>query len=85
MYQKRYAANMKRSMPPVFVDVVGKQGYYLSNRKTQGYEINVALRQLIAQYYTYVGMTDDVRIYVRNDRFAAIAEGKTSSDSPARQ
>lgn len=72
MYQKRYAANMKRSLPPVFVDVVGKQGYYLSNRKTQGYEINAALRPLIAQHYTYVGMTDDVRIFVRNDRYAAV-------------
>ncbi len=83
IYHKRYAANMVRSRPPVFVDVVGKQGYYLTNRKTQGYEINAALRQFIAQHYTYIGMTDDVRMFVRNDRFKAIAVGQTRSEGPA--
>ncbi|GAB4014947.1 hypothetical protein GCM10028773_03300 [Spirosoma koreense] len=72
VYHKRYAANMLRSLPPVFVDVVGKQGFYLSDRKTQGYEINKALEQVIATHYTYAGLVDDVRLFVRNDRYQAV-------------
>lgn len=72
VYHNRYARDMKRTLPPVFVDVVGKQGYYLTNRKTQGYEINAPLKQLIARFYTYIGPTDDVRIFVRNDRYASL-------------
>lgn len=67
-YHNRYIADFKRSMPPVFVDAVGSQNLWLTDKKTQGHEFNVGLAKIIDQHYTYVGTINDTRMYVRNDR-----------------
>ncbi len=68
VYQRRYISNMTRSLPVVFVDAVGRNDLWLTDRKTQGHEFYPPLGQFIAANYRYVGMVDDSRIYVRNDR-----------------
>ena len=69
VYQQRYVKDFIRSFPPVFVDAVGSQNLWMTDRKTQGYEIIEPLEQFVAAHYQYVGMANDARIYVRLDRF----------------
>ncbi|TAE35320.1 MAG: hypothetical protein EAZ50_13355 [Runella slithyformis] len=69
-YRKRYLADLHRTRPVVFADAVGKNSTWVQNKATQGHECFSELKTFIAQHYTYAGTTDDVRIYVRNDRFA---------------
>lgn len=68
VYQKRYIDDLRRSMPPVFVDAVGNS-LWLNDRPTQGYESIDALRNLIDTNYRFAGEIDKTRIYVRADRY----------------
>ncbi|NEU68591.1 hypothetical protein [Spirosoma agri] len=72
-YQKRYASDFMRSTPPVFVDAVGSQNLWMNDRKTQGHELIKPMGQFVASHYTYVGLVNDTRIYVRNDRVGGLA------------
>ena len=67
-YQQRYARDFMRSFPPVFVDAVGQQNLWMTDRKTQGHEIIKPLGQFVADHYSYIGLANDARIYVRRDR-----------------
>ena len=67
-YQQRYVHNFMRSFPPVFVDAVGQQNLWMTDRKTQGHELIKPLGQFVAAHYKYVGLASDARIYVRYDR-----------------
>ncbi|QIP11672.1 hypothetical protein G8759_03000 [Spirosoma aureum] len=75
-YQKRYVSDFKRSVPPVFVDAVGSQNLWMNDRKTQGHELIKPLGQFVNAHYKYVGLVNDTRIYIRNDRIKGL-----SSDS----
>lgn len=68
LYQRRYLNNFLRSVPPVFVDAVGSQNGWLTDRKTQGHEIIKPLAQFIQKHYQYMGLYNDARLYVRKDR-----------------
>lgn len=68
VYQQRYVKDFMRSLPPVFVDAVGSQNLWMTDRKTQGYEIIKPLGEFVAAHYQYIGMVNDARIYVRFDR-----------------
>ena len=76
VYQQRYFRNFVRSFPPVFVDAVGNQNLWLTNRQTQGHEIIRPLAQFVAAHYQYVGLVNDTRIYVRQDRLNGYAGKK---------
>ena len=67
-YQQRYVQNFLRSFPPVFVDAVGNENLWMTDRATQGHEIIEPLGRFVAAHYTYVALVSDARIYVRNDR-----------------
>lgn len=67
-YQQRYVRDFVRSFPPVFVDAVGRQNLWMTDRKTQGHELIRPLAQFVTAHYTYVGLVSDARIYVRYDR-----------------
>ncbi len=67
-YQQRYYQNFIRSTPPVFVDAVGSQNLWMTNRATQGHEIIKPLDDFVKAHYQYIGLVNDSRIYVRNDR-----------------
>jgi hypothetical protein len=67
-YQKRYVSDFMRSVPPVFVDAVGSQNLWMNDRKTQGHELIKPLGQFVNTHYKYVGLVNDTRIYIRNDR-----------------
>ena len=72
-YQKRYVSDFKRSFPPVFVDAVGSQSLWMNDRKTLGHEIVKPLGDFVKANYQYVGLVNDTRIYVRNDRIKTTA------------
>ncbi|GAB3750144.1 hypothetical protein [Spirosoma pomorum] len=67
-YQQRYVRDFIRSTPPVFVDAVGKFNLWMTDRATQGHEMIKPLGDYVRSNYTYVGLINDARIYVRNDR-----------------
>lgn len=67
-YQQRYVRDFIRSTPPVFVDAVGRFNLWMTDRATQGHELIKPLGDYVRDNYTYVGLVDDSRIYVRNDR-----------------
>ena len=67
-YQQRYIRDFVRSFPPVFVDAVGQQNLWMTDRKTQGHELIKPLAQFVAAHYKYAGLVNDARIYVRYDR-----------------
>lgn len=73
-YQQRYLKNFLRTVPPVFVDAVGKHNAWLTDRKTQGFEIIKPLADFIRTNYQYMGLYNDARLYVRNDRVKAISD-----------
>lgn len=68
IYQQRYLNDFLRSVPPVFVDAVGNQNNWLTDRKTQGHEIIKPLADFVQAHYTYIGLYNDARLYVRKDR-----------------
>ncbi len=67
-YQQRYVRNFVQSFPPVFVDAVGGQNLWMTDRRRQGHEVIQPLNQFVAAHYHYVGLVSDARIYVRRDR-----------------
>lgn len=77
-YQQRYVRDFVRSFPPVFVDAVGRQNLWMTDRKTHGHELIKPLGQFVAAHYKYVGLVNDARIYVRSDR----VNGRPGSDRP---
>lgn len=68
VYQRRYLNDFLRSVPPVFVDAVGSQNTWLTDRKTQGYETIKPLAAFVQARYKYMGLYNDARLYVRKDR-----------------
>ncbi|CCH56403.1 hypothetical protein BN8_05736 [Fibrisoma limi BUZ 3] len=68
IYQRRYLSNFIRSFPPVFVDAVGSQNLWMTDRRTHGYEMIKPLKNFVNAHYRYVGLVNDTRIYVRTDR-----------------
>lgn len=78
-YQRRYVRDFIRSFPPVFVDAVGSQNLWMTNRKTQGHELIKPLGQFVAAHYKYMGLSNDARIYVRHDRINGRSFAKNRS------
>nr|WP_293836497.1 hypothetical protein [uncultured Arsenicibacter sp.] len=78
IYQKRYVSDFKRSFPPVFVDAVGSQNLWMTDKKTQGYEIIKPLAEFVNEHYQFAGIANDARIYVRNDRIKKQANAVTN-------
>jgi len=77
-YRQRYLANVIQSFPPVFVDAVGKNDLWMTDRRTQGHEIIGPLGRFVAAHYRYMGLVSDSRIYARLDRI----NGRPGTDQP---
>lgn len=71
VYRARFLDDFRRTRPPVFVDAVGENSLWVRDRATQGYECFPELADYVREQYTYAGLVDDCRIYVRNDRLPA--------------
>ncbi len=76
VYQQRYLRDFYRSFPPVFIDAVGSQNMWMTDRKTQGHEIIKPLGAFVKAHYRYVGMANDARIYVRLDRINGLPKAQ---------
>lgn len=70
VHQTRYLRNIRASRPPVFIDSVGENCVWLTDRATQAHEVVAELDAFVKTNYTFVGEVEYTRIYVRNDRYA---------------
>jgi len=66
-YRNRYLADLQRTRPAVFVDVVGPGSFFFDKRNEYGHEIFPALAQYVAAHYHLAAEVESARIYVRND------------------
>jgi hypothetical protein len=73
-YQARYVKDFYRSFPPVFIDAVGKQNLWMTDRKTQGHDIIKPLGVFVKAHYHLVDEANDARIYVRFDRLKGLSQ-----------
>lgn len=71
-YHALYMADLARNRPAIFLDAVSPGGFGYTNRLTQGHEANADVRDFVAANYALVDEIEDVRIYVRRDRLAAL-------------
>jgi hypothetical protein len=69
IHRARYIRNIRASRPPVFLDAVGPNSFWLNNRATQGYENFPELRDFIDTNYRFAGEVAKTRIYIRADRY----------------
>ncbi len=77
-YRQRYLADFQRSLPPVFVDGVGGDNFAFHDRALAHDRNFPELAALIRTNYTQVDEISGSRIYVRNDRLAAVPREKAS-------
>lgn len=67
-YRQRYLADLVKSRPPVFLDVVGRRAFKFTDRERYGHEVFPELAEHIARHYRLVAETEGRRIYVSNER-----------------
>ncbi|GAA4406110.1 hypothetical protein GCM10023187_25200 [Nibrella viscosa] len=73
-YLNRYAADLLRNRPAVFLDAVGNTSLLLT-KLSQRHENFALIHRIIRQYYVLAASANDVRIYVRQDRQLRLAAG----------
>ncbi len=71
-YRSRYMADLMRSRPPVFVDVVGPGSFAFTNRSLHGHEAFKTLTDYISSHYRFVAEVENARVYVRTDRVSSL-------------
>lgn len=76
-YRRRLLSDMQRTRPLAFVDAVGKQSWWVQDRATQGHECFPELAAYVRREYTYAGLVEDSRIYVRTERRLSVVEKTT--------
>jgi hypothetical protein len=67
-FRQRYLADLERSRPPVFVDVVGPQAFWFQDPLLAHDASFPELAAYVRANYTQVGNPEGCRVYVRNDR-----------------
>ncbi|WP_439557089.1 hypothetical protein [Dyadobacter sp.] len=68
VYRKRYMSDLERTKPAFILDAVGKNSFWVQDKKTQGIESYPALLTYVQNNYKYIGDFDGTRLFVRNDR-----------------
>lgn len=72
-YRQRYLDDLRKSVPPVFMDAVGWGNFGFTDREQHGHETFPELAAFIRETYVQVAELDGVRIYARKDRVAGPA------------
>ncbi len=67
-FRHRYLEDIRRSDPPLFVDVVGTGSFYFTDRERYAHETFPQLARHIATRYRLVAEIAHARVYLRNDR-----------------
>jgi hypothetical protein len=67
-YRPRYLADLKRNHPAFFVDAVGPDAFFFTDRLKSGHEIFEELGTHISENYVLMGTFDHLRVYFRKDR-----------------
>ena len=70
-FLRRYLEDFEAARPPVFADAVGPGNFAFENRN-RAHESFAPLRVWVQAHYTQVADLDGTRLYVRNDRLAAV-------------
>lgn len=71
-YLDMFVSDMDRTQPVFFVDAVGANSYFYSDRSRFGPEVFPKLAQRLRENYQIVCVAVDIRIYVRKDRVAEV-------------
>lgn len=85
LHRQRYMQNITRSKPAVFIDAVGENCVWLTDRSRFGHETFPELNAYVSKYYRYTREVNHTRIYVRNDRYEAITAQKPPVYNPVVQ
>ncbi|CAG5073756.1 hypothetical protein DYBT9623_04906 [Dyadobacter sp. CECT 9623] len=70
IYRKRFMSDLARNKPAFILDAVGKNSFWVQDKKTQGIGSYPALNTYILNNYKYIGDFDGTDLYVRSDRAA---------------
>ncbi|WP_031528499.1 hypothetical protein [Dyadobacter crusticola] len=68
VYRARYMSDLERTRPAFVLDAVGKNSFWVQDKKTQGIESYPALLTFVQNNYKYIGDFDGTRLFVRKDR-----------------
>ena len=68
IYRSRYLSDIQRNKPAVILDAVGKNSFWVQNKKAQGLASYPELFQYVEANYKFIGDFDDTGLYVRKDR-----------------
>ena len=68
----QYAADMRRSKSPFFIDAVGPGHFQYENRDVQGHETVSKINDIINNDYKMLADIESNRIYVRKERWSEI-------------
>jgi len=68
IYRKRFMSDLARTRPAFILDAVGKNSFWVQDKKTQGIESYPALNKYVSDHYKYIGDFDGTDLYVRSDR-----------------
>lgn len=71
-HRQLYLADLQRNQPALFVDAVGPTADFFGSRAQQGHEVFPALAAHLRAHYTELIDLEYARLYVRNDRLAAV-------------
>lgn len=80
-FLRRYFEDFISANPPVFADAVGPGNFGYVNR-AQAHESFPLLRAWVQEHYTQIADLDGTRLYVRNDRLAALAPSLSAPTGP---
>lgn len=69
-YLTRYARELEVNRPVLFLDAVGSSSLKLT-KSNQRHEYFPLINRIIRKQYCFIGLVDDVRIYVRRDRLSS--------------
>ncbi|KAA0990746.1 hypothetical protein [Dyadobacter aurulentus] len=68
IYRKRFMSDLARTRPAFILDAVGKNSFWVQDKKTQGIGSYPALIKYVSDNYKYIGDFDGTDLYVRSDR-----------------
>ncbi len=80
-YLSRYAQELQKNKPAVFIDAVGPASQIL-NKPNQQHEQFALINQVIQNQYSLVASVDSVRIYIRRDRLPSQRLSRVDKRSP---
>jgi hypothetical protein len=78
-YRWRFMFDIRRNVPPVFLDTAGPERFAFENRAGSGHQTWPDLAEFVAEHYVLHADVAGIRIYQRKDRAAASDESTSGN------